>query len=127
MWVYEPIAKLICKAGAFVVVTDVRMFGPPWRKPTSIFANFKRILWRQRTCSGGHDHIRLHGNAPCGKSWTAVASPYWPDVEHKWVDACKFLYFSAEDGRHPPLHFDRFAAVPLEVPGGTLLEEMHFV
>ena len=33
-------------------------------------------------------HIPLQGNAPRGRNWTAVASPYWPAFASTWASAC---------------------------------------
>ena len=76
MWLYDPIAWLIDRCCVFMVTTDVCMFGAPWRKPTSIASNFIGIMRLRRFCNGLHEHISLQGNAPCGRSWTAIASPY---------------------------------------------------
>ena len=85
MWLFAPIAKWIAKVTTWLVCIDVCMFGAPWRKPTTLAANFSELLSIHRRCNGCHEHISLQGNAPCGRSWTAVASPYWPEFAKAWV------------------------------------------
>ena len=88
MWLFKPIFDLVSRATSFMVTIDVCMFGAPWRKPTSLAANFHQIMRLFRRCDGRHTHISLQGNAPCGRSWTAVASPYWPAFASEWVRIC---------------------------------------
>ena len=126
MWLYEPVAELINKPEVYVAKTDVCMFGAPWRKPTSIAANFLNIMRLQRTCNGKHSHISLQGTAPCGKSWTAIASPYWPEFAKQWVRACKSLYVE-DDMRLPPLHSAGFASVSPDTTVEDLLNDMGYV
>ena len=64
-------------------------------------------------------------NAPCGRCWTAVASPYWPDLAREWVHECGPLFID-KDQRKPPLISAGFASVPSDVPVGTMLLEMDF-
>ena len=125
MWLFDPIAQLISRFGIFIVTTDVCMFGAPWRKPTSISANFIQILKLRRVCSGQHEHISLQGNAPCGRSWTAVASPYWPEFAKQWVGACYTLFLLAGE-RLPPLHFAGFAPARPELTVEELLDDMRY-
>ena len=44
MWLYGEVAGLISRITTFVATVDVCMFGAPWRKPTSLAANFCGIL-----------------------------------------------------------------------------------
>ena len=44
MWLYEPVAKLLGSASAYLASIDVCMFGAPWRKPTSLAANSHQIM-----------------------------------------------------------------------------------
>ena len=125
MWLYAPIAALIAKVTTFLVIIDVCMFGAPWRKPTTLAANFREITQLYRRCDGSHDHISLQGNAPCGRSWTAVASPYWPEFARAWVAVCACLFvWMKRPG--PPLVFAGFASVPADVDVHAVLEEMDF-
>ena len=101
------------------------MFGAPWRKPTMIAANVAELLGLYRRCDGCHEHISFKGNAPCGRSWTAVASPYWPKFAREWVSLCDPL-FVWERRPGPPLIFAGFASVPPEVDIEVMLEEMDF-
>ena len=78
MWLFGPVARLIERAGVWIATIDVCMFGAPWRKPTSLAAIFSAIMRLCRRCVGRHSHISLQGKAECGRSWTAIASPYWP-------------------------------------------------
>ena len=123
MWRFAPIAQLISRCGIFIVTTDVCMFGAPWRKPTSIAANFIQILKLRKVCNGQHEHIPLQGNDPCGRSWTAVASPYWPEFAKQLVRACFTLFLLAGE-RLPPLHFAGFASVRPELTVDELLDDM---
>ena len=104
MWLYDPIAWLIDRCCVFMVTTDVCMFGAPSRTPTSIASNFVGIMRLRRFCNGLHEHISLQGNAPCGRSWTAIASPYWPEFAIQWVLACRSLFVVATE-KQPPLYF----------------------
>ena len=92
MWLFLPIAALIAKVTIFLVVIDVCMFGAAWRKPTTLAANVGEIAGLFRRCDGRHGHISLQGNASCGKSWTAIASPYWPEFARAWVTLCAVLF-----------------------------------
>ena len=125
MWLYKPIAKLIAGDGVYIVVTDVCMFGAPWRKPTSIAGNFPGLLKLRRRCNGQHKHITLQGTAPCGKSWTAVASPYWPEFVRVWVRCCASL-FCAIAQKLPPLIFAGFASVGPDASVEEVLNGMSF-
>ena len=125
MWLYAPIAAFIAKITTFLVVIDVCMFGAPWRKPTTLAASFRVITQLFRRCDGTHGHVSLQGNAPCGESWTAVASPYWPEFARAWVAVCAFLFvWTKRPG--PPLVFAGFASVPADVDVHAVLEEMDF-
>ena len=126
MWLYACIAKLILSDDVFVVTVDVCMFGAPWRKPTSIAANFIGILRLRVKCNGMHSHISLQGNAPCGRSWTAVASPYWPAFAKAWVLACAHLFLNKANSL-PPLYFAGFASVPADLTVEELLSDMSYV
>ena len=47
-------------------------------KPTALVANSPEITRLNAECPGCTSHIPLRGKCPDGRSWTAVASPYWP-------------------------------------------------
>ena len=126
MWLYGEVAILLNKATTYLAVIDVCMYGAPWRKPTSLASNFHGILLLVRRCNGRHSHISLQGNAPCGKSWTAIASPYWPAFATEWVSACAELFLAAFAARRPPLHFAGFPYVGPEVTVESLLLDMGF-
>ena len=126
MWLYGEVAILLNKATTYLTVIDVCMYGAPWRKPTSLASNFHGILLLVRRCDGRHSHISLQGNAPCGKSWTAIASPYWPAFATDWVSACAELFLAAFAARRPPLHFAGFPYVGAEVTVESLLLDMGF-
>ena len=125
MWLYAPLAELIARVTTFLVCIDVCMFGAPWKKPTTPAANFRELLRLHRRCDGCHPHISLQGNAPCGKSWTAIASPYWPEFAREWVRLCARL-FLWERRPGPPLVFVGFASVPADVDVHAVLDEMDF-
>ena len=76
MW-YLP-AFLELRRKFFHATRDVCMDGAPWCKPTTIIANFEGIQALECRCKGGHDHLPLVGRAPDGRSWMAIACPYWP-------------------------------------------------
>ena len=111
MWFFEPVARLLRSASTYLATIDVCMYGAPWRKPTSLAANFYQIVRLVRHCDGCHAHISLQGNAPCGKKKTAIASPYWPAFASEWVSICwgLFNYFKGE--KRPPLHFSGMSSV----------------
>ena len=53
-----------------------------------MFANSTLILAIARQCPGfPHRHISLVGYAPCGRNWTAIAGPYWPQFARVWAEA----------------------------------------
>ena len=79
-----------------------------------------------RCCDGRHTHISLKGNAPCGKSWTAIASPYWPAFSKEWVFQCAALFLAEFEARRPPLHFAGFPYVKGDVTVESLLRGMGF-
>ena len=126
MWLYGPIAELISKFSTFLVTVDVCMFGAPWMKPTSLASNFPGLLKLARKCDRSHTHISLQGNAPCGKSWTAIASPYWPAFAREWVIHCASLFLAEFTARMPPLHFAGFPYVSGDVSVESLLIDMGF-
>ena len=60
--------------------------GAPWRKGTVVIANRHNVEGVHRSCpSTPHTHIKLEGKAPDGRSWTAVAGPYWPAFAREWA------------------------------------------
>ena len=79
-----------------------------------------------RKCDGRHTHISLQGNASCGKSWTAIASPYWPAFAKEWVVQCAALFLAKFEARRPPLHFAGFPNVKGDVTVESLLTEIGF-
>ena len=123
MWLFAPIAASIAQITIFLVVIDVCMFGAPWRKPTTLASNFEGITRLHRKCDGRHNHISLQGNAPCGKRWAAVASPYWPEFARVWVAIC-LVFFVWAKCPGPPLVFSGFSSVPARVDVHAVLEEM---
>ena len=125
MWLFLPIAALMAKVTTFLVVIDVCMFGAAWRKPTTLAANFGEITGLFRRCDGRHGHISLQGNAPCGRNWTAIASPYWPEFARAWETLCAVLFVWARRPG-PPLIFAGFASVPADVDVYAVLDEMDF-
>ena len=56
MWLSKPIFELVARLTTFLVTIDVCMFGAPWRKPTSLAANFPGIMRLFRRCDGQHRH-----------------------------------------------------------------------
>lgn len=55
---------------------DYCRFNAPWRKRTRVFGN-TALKNHVTFCSGGHQHILLHGRSKLHKkSWTLVAQPY---------------------------------------------------
>ena len=78
-------------------------------------------------CDKCHEHISLQGNAPCGRSWTAIASPYWPEFAEAWVAACARLFLDTLAYVISPLHFAGFAAMPEDRPVDAMLSEMDFI
>ena len=126
MWLWGPIAELIAKASTYLATIDVCMYGAPWRKPTTLAANFAQILRLVRKCDGSHSHLCLQGNAPCGRSWTAVASPYWPAFATSWVWYCCELILDVASGRRPPFHFAGMTSVDPSKPVEQILVDMGF-
>ena len=103
MWLYVAIAVPIHRDVVVIVITGVCMFGAPWREPTAIAANLIRIWKLLRGFNGMHNHISREGNASCGKSRAAVASPYRLAFVIAWVVACASSYVVV--AAMPPLYF----------------------
>ena len=74
----QPFKDLLVRPNTYIVVRHVCADGAPWQKPTAIISNSKCILSLRASCPGCKSHITLRGKAPDGRSWTSVASPYWP-------------------------------------------------
>lgn len=110
----------------FIVAIDVCMFGAPWRKPTTLAANFDKIMRLFRKCDGFHVHISLQGNAPCGRSWTAVASPYWQDFARTWVWETRELLVEDNEEKRQPLPFVGLPSVEPEMSVDKLLSDTVF-
>ena len=70
--------KLLNEPSVHMAVRCVCADGAPWKKATAIIANTEQILRLNAGCPGCERHIVLQGKAPDGRSWTSVASPYWP-------------------------------------------------
>ena len=70
--------ELLADPAVFKAVRCICVDGAPWMKPTAIIANSRHILDLNAACPGCASHIPLQGKSPDGRSWTAVASPYWP-------------------------------------------------
>ena len=74
-----------------------------------------------------HSHILcLQGNSPDGRSWSAVASPYWPKLAEAWARVRAFLFVSESSERSAPLHLLGFAAMPSCKPVDAVLSDMDF-
>ena len=73
---FAPVSLLFVAHAVISVIIDVCAFGAPWRKPIVIVAHFADVSVLKRKCSCTSPHLSLQGNAPDGRSWIAVASPY---------------------------------------------------
>ena len=93
MWAYRPVRSAVLHAS--FATRDVCMDGAPWKKPTRLAANSACIEGLHLRCCGGHDHQPLEGCAPCGRNWTAIASPYWPTFAQKM--ACAWQHLLTDD------------------------------
>ena len=102
------------------------MYGAPLRKPTTLAANFAQMSRLTRKCDGRHSHLCLPGNAPCGRSWTAIASPYWPAFALSWVRCCWELYRDAVNESRPPLHFAGMPSVDPNKPVEEIFLDVGF-
>ena len=89
MWQYMPVRSAM--AAAHWSTRDVCMDGAPWMKPTTIVASDPAILRLTCRCDRQHEHIRLRGQAPCGRDWTSIAGPYWPGFARAIVDCWSHL------------------------------------
>ena len=76
----KAVLKLFNDCNASVAIRSVCMDGAPWRKDTAIASSNSCVLEISAVCNHGSEaqHISLVGKAPCGRFWTAVASPFWP-------------------------------------------------
>ena len=79
-----------------------------------------------RKCSCTAPHLPLQGNAPDGRSWTAVASPYWPAFAEAWAKALVGVK-PMGDFIPAPSHLAGFAMAPSSLSMEQVLNEMSFV
>ena len=77
--------KLLAEPQTYMAVRHVCADGAPWKKPTALVANHHCILQCNARCPGCRWHQPLQGKAPNGRSWTSIASPYWPAFARKMV------------------------------------------
>ena len=61
---------------------------PHGKKPTTILTSLFALSAIQRFCTCRRPHQVLAGKSPDGRNWTAVASPYWPELTHVWARLC---------------------------------------
>ena len=88
MWMFTPMADFIAARNLFIFTFHACAFGAPWKKPTSILTSMIELSAIQRMCSCRRPHQVLAGKSPDGRNWTAVASPYWPELTHVWAKLC---------------------------------------
>ena len=85
---YDPVAVFFAQFAVAWAYACVCAWGAPWRKETVVIANRHNVEGVHKGCpSTPHTHIKLEGQAPDGRSWTAVAGPYWPAFARDWA-AC---------------------------------------
>ena len=126
MWLFKPMLDCMTRHCVAYVYVDVCWFGAPWKKPTSIATNFAPLSSLSRTCCCISAHLSLQGNAPDGRSWTAVASPYWPSFAKTWAKCCISIKPCGE--LMPiPSHLAGFASAPANLRLDQVLDSMKFV
>lgn len=97
LWQFELVATLASLPGAFVVDLDMCDFGAEFKKPTRIVTNLPHLRSLGHRCTGGHGHVRLHGNvtetAADGRSRsiarTAAAGRYPDALAALWARALR--------------------------------------
>ena len=107
------------------VYIDACAFGAPWKKPTTIMSNFAPLASVSRTCACVRSHLVLQGNSPDGRSWTAVASPYWPALSASWASAFVSVK-PCGDLLPAPSHLSGFVVAPSSVRVDQILGSMCF-
>ena len=112
MWDFPAIRTLMTKLQAIFVLTDVCWFGAPWRKPTTIATNHQPLLQVAKKCVCQRPHLSLQGNCPDGRSWTAVASPYWPSYAAAWAASFADVRPTCDQLLPIPSHLAGFAVSP---------------
>ena len=112
MWLFEPFLAFIREHCLLKVTVDVCAFGAPWKKPTTLAVSFPEAAALARKCPGCPNHIQLQGMAPCGRNWTAVASPYWPAFASTWASVCAPYWQDYEIGAPSVSHLSGFGVAP---------------
>ena len=126
MWLFAPIAEIMARLQAIMVKTDVCFYGAPWKKPTTVATNHQPLLTIANKCRCKVPHLVLQGNAPGGKSWTAIASPYWPGYQSAWVAAFACARPGPTDLIPAPSHLAGFVVTPGSWSMETVLDSMGF-
>ena len=99
----------------------------PWKKPTGIAANFKRIEELSRKCCCTRPHTILRGQGPGGKAWTAIASPYWPAFAAEWARVCASARACLAEFLPVASHLFGFGVSPADVSVDQLLIDGNFI
>ena len=81
-------AEFIAAKRVFLFTFRACAFGAPWKKPTTILKTMLALSSIQRYCFCKCPHQVLAGKSPDGRNWTAVASPYWPELTHVGARLC---------------------------------------
>ena len=68
----------------------------------------------------------LVSKAPHGRSWTAVASPYWPELIVSWAKACVSIRPGPSDPVPSSSHLSGFGFHASDMSLDTLLSVMSF-
>ena len=94
--------KLLADPSVHLAARCVCVDGAPWRKPTAVIANSSSILKLNADCPGCKSHIVLQGKAPDGRSWTSIASSYWPAFARAMAKSWEWAkqYGQSREGTH---------------------------
>ena len=126
MWRFTPMAEFILAKSLLLFTFHACAFGAPWKKPTTILTNLLELYSIQRRCRCQRPHQVLAGKAPNGQNWTAVASPYWPELTDEWANLCSPIRPQIGEGQSASSNLAGFGFDDSVRPLNELLDEMAF-
>ena len=118
---YEPVRKVLDKAGAVGYQRDACVDGAPWRKPLVLYTSSHKVGRKVAAqCPGCASHIPLRGKDPTGTDWTKVASAYWP----AWADAIARRWQPALQEHQRKSNWESSSPVMMHQGGASHLEAL---
>lgn len=118
--------EFMCEKMIFFFTFHACAFGAPWKKPTSILTSLQELAVLQLLCTCRCADQILAGKAPDGRNWTAVASPYWPELTVSWAKSCISIQPGPSDPVPSSSHLSGFGFHASDISLDTLLSEMSF-